>query len=178
VVHDAALALVDELDRILNRDDVVLPGAVGLVDDRRERRGLAASCGSGDQHQAAGQGGELRDHRGQPQLRGSDDLAGDLPEDRGAAELLLKEVGTVTGQSRDLVGEVCIARLLELLNLVLGGDLVEHRLEGIVGENIELDPLHLPPYPERRLLAGDEMEVRCPLVVHQLKEGVYLGHGW
>ena len=85
---------------------------------------------------------------GQAQLAGGDDLARDLPEDRGTAELLLEEVGAVTGKPRNLIGEVDIPRLFELLDLVLGGDLVEHRLEAVVGQDVELDPLHLPPDPD------------------------------
>ncbi len=114
---------------------------------------------------------------GQPQLLAGDDLARDLPEDRRTAELLLEEVGAVPGQPRNLIGEIDVPRLLELLDLVLGGDLVEHRLEPVIGQDVELDPFHLPPDPEGRLLAGDEMEVRCPLVMHQLEKGVNLCHG-
>jgi hypothetical protein len=41
LVHDAALVLVQELDRILDRDDVVRARPVDLVDQRRKRRRLA-----------------------------------------------------------------------------------------------------------------------------------------
>ena len=109
---------------------------------------------------------------------GGDDLARNLPEDRRTAELLLEKIGAVTGKPRNLIGEVDIPRLFELFDLVLGGDLVEHGLEAVIGQDVEFDPFHLPPDAERRLLAGDEMQVRCPLVMHQLEKGVNLCHGW
>ena len=52
VVDQAALALVHELDRILDRDDVVLAVLVGVVDHRGQRGGLAGAGRPGDQHQA------------------------------------------------------------------------------------------------------------------------------
>ena len=59
LVDDAALVVVEELDRILDRDDVVGAGAVDLVDDRRERRGLTRAGRAGDEHEAARLGGQL-----------------------------------------------------------------------------------------------------------------------
>ena len=41
LVDRAALVGVHELDRVLDRDDVLVAGLVDLVDHRRERRGLA-----------------------------------------------------------------------------------------------------------------------------------------
>ena len=61
VDHGATVA-VDELDRVLDRDDV--PGALGvdLVDHRGERGGLAGARGSRDEHDAALLTRKLRDH--------------------------------------------------------------------------------------------------------------------
>ena len=177
VIHDAALALVDELDRVLDRDDVVLTGKVRLVDDGRKRGRLAASRWPGDQDQAPGERGQLGDDLGKAQFGAGDDLAGDLPKHRPAAELLLEEIGAVTGNSRDLIGKIDIARLFELLDLVFRGDFVDHRLQAVVRKDVELDPLQVSPETERRLLAGDEVQVGCPLVVHQLEERIDFCHG-
>jgi hypothetical protein len=45
LVHDAVLVLVQVLDRILDRDDVLALLGVDLVDDRRERRALPEPVG-------------------------------------------------------------------------------------------------------------------------------------
>ena len=51
LVDDAALVAVQELDRILDREDVLRALAVDLVDDRRERRRLTGAGRAGDEHQ-------------------------------------------------------------------------------------------------------------------------------
>ena len=55
MVHDAALALVDEFDGVFNRDDMVFAGAVGLVDDGGERCRFTAARRSGDEDKPPGQ---------------------------------------------------------------------------------------------------------------------------
>ena len=53
LVDDAVLVLVNELDRILDRDHVSLQLLVDLVEHRGERRRLAGARGAGDEDQAA-----------------------------------------------------------------------------------------------------------------------------
>ena len=53
LVDQARLVVVEELDRVLDGHDVVAPGAVGQVDERRERRRLAGAGRAGDEHHAA-----------------------------------------------------------------------------------------------------------------------------
>src|SRR5262245_18161081 len=52
LVHRAALRRVLHLDRILDGEDVLAPLLVDQVDQRGERRRLAAVRGSGDQQQS------------------------------------------------------------------------------------------------------------------------------
>ena len=59
---------VDELDRVLDRDDVRRRGLVDVVDHRRERRRLARAGRAGDQDDPALLVGQLADHRRQRQL--------------------------------------------------------------------------------------------------------------
>ena len=62
------LVLVHELDRLLDRDDV--PGEVGVdvVDQRRQRRGLAGAGRAGDEDEAAAHVAEFLDHRRNAEL--------------------------------------------------------------------------------------------------------------
>ena len=53
LVDDAALVGVEDLDRVLDRDDVLAPRAVDVVDHRRERGRLARAGRAGDEHEAA-----------------------------------------------------------------------------------------------------------------------------
>ena len=74
VVADLALAdhaadvVVGELDRILDRDDVVVPRPVDVVDHRRERRRFTGAGDARDQHEPAALHRELLEHRRQPDL--------------------------------------------------------------------------------------------------------------
>ena len=52
LVDEAALRLVHELDRILEREDVPGRRLVDVVDHRGERRRLAAAGRTGDEHEA------------------------------------------------------------------------------------------------------------------------------
>ena len=63
LVDDAAVVGVQDLDRVLDRDDVLLPRAVDVVDHRRERRRLARAGRAGDEHEAAVLVGEALDAR-------------------------------------------------------------------------------------------------------------------
>ena len=87
MIDQAALALVHEFDRIFDRDDVILPDLVRVVDDRRQRRGFSASRRSGDEHQSLVELRELLHDRRQAQLFRRQDLRGNLTEDRGARRI-------------------------------------------------------------------------------------------
>ena len=52
---------MQHLDRVLDRDDVLLPRAVDVVDHRGERRGLARAGRAGDEHEPAMLVGEAAD---------------------------------------------------------------------------------------------------------------------
>ena len=66
LVDDRALVLVQELDRVLDREDVVLVLGVDHVEHRRQRRRLARAGRAGDQHEAARLGGQLAQHLAAP----------------------------------------------------------------------------------------------------------------
>ena len=68
LVDDAVAMAVDELDRILHRDDVAAALGVDLVDHRRERRALARAGRPGDQHEPARLLRHSGDHRRQREV--------------------------------------------------------------------------------------------------------------
>ena len=59
LVDDRLAVLVQELDRVLDRQDMVRAVLVAVVDHRRERRGLAGAGRADHQHEAALQHREL-----------------------------------------------------------------------------------------------------------------------
>ena len=68
LVDVAVDVAMQELDRILDRDDVRAAILVDVLDHRRERRRLARSGDAGDEHEAARLHRDLLEHRRQVQL--------------------------------------------------------------------------------------------------------------
>ena len=85
------------------------------------------------------------------------DLGGDFPENSGHTILLHEKVGPVTGKIRNFIGEIHVTDLFELFNLMLRSNLIKHRFQFVVLQNIVLDPFNLPSNAEGRLLAGHEV---------------------
>jgi hypothetical protein len=67
LVHDALLVLVQELDRILDTEDVLVARVVDEVEHRRERSRLAGARWARHEHEAARLLRELLEHRRQPE---------------------------------------------------------------------------------------------------------------
>ena len=132
LVDQALLVLVHELDRILDRDDVILPRPVDVVDHRAERRRLARAGRTGDEHQPLVQLAELQDVRRQPELLGGQDLRRDDAEDRAGPLRSAKTFDAEAREPGDLVGEVGVVPIGELLAVLLRHDrrqqLDDHRL--------------------------------------------------
>src|SRR5699024_8252729 len=59
LVDNRTTVLVEELDRVLDRHDVLRASPVRAVDDRRERRRLARARRARDENEPARQTGEL-----------------------------------------------------------------------------------------------------------------------
>ena len=126
LVDDAALVMVQELDRILDRDDVVGARAVDLVDDRRERRRLARAGRAGDEHEAARLRRQLvQASAGRPSSSSELDVGGDRAERGREALALVVRVDAEAGEPADAVGEVELAVQLEMLLLLGRGDAVD-----------------------------------------------------
>ena len=106
LVDQALLVLVDELDRILDRDDVILARLVDVVDHRAQRRRLARAGRAGDEHQPLVQLAQLQDVRRQAELLGGQDLRRDDAEHRARALAIGEDVRAEPRQAGDLVGEV------------------------------------------------------------------------
>jgi hypothetical protein len=106
LVHETAFVLVDELDRILDGDDVLLPLAVDLVDHRGERGRLAAARRPRHEDEAARELRHVDDRRRQAELMELRRLMGNRPERAADAALLVVHVAAETGDAADAEREV------------------------------------------------------------------------
>src|SRR5216683_749746 len=76
----ALLVLVHELDRILDRDDVIGARAIDEIDQRAQRRGFSRAGGTGDQNQPLLEVAQLLHLIGQPHFFDRHDLGRDHAE--------------------------------------------------------------------------------------------------
>ena len=134
LIDQALLVLVDELDRILDRDDVIVARLVDVVDHRAERRRLAGAGRSGHEHEPLVQLAELQDVRRQPELLRGQDLGRDDAEHRARALAIREHVGAEARQPDNLVGEVGVVPGVELRAVLLRHDRLEQRVDVADGE--------------------------------------------
>ena len=92
LVHEAALRRVDELDRVLDREDVGVPGLVDEVDHGGERRRLARARRPGDEDEAALAVAELLHDGRHVERVERGDHRGNRPQDRAGAAALHEDV--------------------------------------------------------------------------------------
>ena len=170
LVDDAALVGVEELDRVLDRDDVEGPLAVDLVDHRRERRRLARARGTRDEHEAARLVAEPLDDRRDAELLESEDLVRDLPEDRRDRAPLHEDVPAEPGQALDPEGEVELERLLEPVLLDVGQDRVAELLRLGDGQRGVVQGLDVAVDPDHRRRVRRDVQVRAAALDESLQK--------
>ena len=159
--EDGLVVGMDELDRVLDRDDVVGQALVHPVEDRRERRGLAAAGRPRHQDEAAPHGVEGGDGGGQVQILDGRHLRRDQPQDGGRAALLAQEVDAEAGLLAHLVGEVHVARRVERLPEPGRRDRPEQIEEVALGQRAVAHALELAVDAHDRRTADREVEVRA-----------------
>ena len=113
LVDDAALVLVQDLDRVLDGDDVTVARAVDVVDHRRERRRLARAGGAGHEHEPARLVGELADDRRQAELLDARAFGRHPAQGHPDAAALAEHVDAEATDADERVGEVDLAAGLE-----------------------------------------------------------------
>ena len=101
------------------------PGAVDVVDHRRQRRALARAGGAGDEDDPALLFGQLGDDLGQAQLLDRADFEGDRAADDRDRAALFEGVDAEAREAGDRVGEVGLAGFLEFGQRARLGDVVE-----------------------------------------------------
>ena len=106
--HQALLALVHELDRVFDRDDVIGAGAIDEVHQRREGGALARPGRAGDHHEALREVAEILYLPAEAHLVGGAHLRGNHPEDRHRAMAVAARVAAKAGEAVDLIGPVYV----------------------------------------------------------------------
>src|SRR5581483_2523339 len=159
LVHQAPLGPVDELDRVLQGDDVLLLGRVHEVDHGRQRGRLPRAGRPGDQHQPVLAEGQALDDVGEPELLERSDLGGDDPEDGPLAVPLVEHVDAEPGHVGDLDREVEVPVLLEQAPLVVVEDVVDHPVHLVPAQDAVVDRRQLAVEAHHRRRPRREVQV-------------------
>ena len=160
LVHDRGLVLVEELDRVLDRDDVQRPALVDRVDHRRERRRLTGARRAGHEDEAPRLARELEEHLRQAELLGRLDQLRHEAEGGGEAVALEVDVDAEAGDAGDGVREVDLAVDLEPLLLLGREDAIEKVARLLRRKGLEvLERRQLAAHAQQRRRARGDVEV-------------------
>ena len=133
---------------------------VNVIDQRRQRGGLAGAGRPGHQDEAAAQMAELLDHRRNAELIETGNLRRDQAKDRAIAVRLLQEVAAKPRLLIHLVGEIEIAALFEKLPPLLAADFAHHSRHLVAGDRLVADRHHVTVPAHLRRLAFAEVQDR------------------
>ena len=159
LVDERLPALIDILDGVLDRDDVVAAGLIDMVDHRGQRGGLAAAGGAGDKDQTARLVRQLCQHGRHRQLCQRGDGIVEQAQRGRSPPLLEKDIYAAAGAVRcdqrkigiDPLGKNGLAVRLIHQPKDQGAGLVSAHLHG---------GLHQPPvHPEHQGQPLGEMDV-------------------
>jgi hypothetical protein len=165
---------VQELDRILDREDVLRAVAVDLVDDRGERRRLTGAGRAGDEHEPAGLLGEDVQRLGDPELLERLQLRRNQTERRADRLALEVRVDAEAREPGNRVREVELAIQLEMLLLLARQNAVQELLRLLARQCVEaFEPFDFSTHANSRGRPRRHMEVGGIRLHHALEQLVY-----
>jgi hypothetical protein len=174
LVDQALLVLVHEFNRVFDRDDVIGPVPVDVVDHRAERGRLSRTGRPGHQHESFGQLAQIENVLGQLELLGGQDLRRDDAKDRADALAIHEHVGAEPRQPGDLVGKVGIVTRLELRLVDGGHNLFEERQNHVGRERSGgvVQPAHLAVLADQRRDRRADVQVGRLQLAHPAEHGI------
>ena len=143
LVDEAAFGPVHKFDGVFDGDDVIMAVRVGVIHERGEGGGLAASGGPGDEDEPFGEEGQLPQHGRKPQFLHAVDALRDFAEHGGHAPVLPEKVGAVAREAGDFIGEIQIAALFESLHPLHGNHFTQygHEFFAAYGGGVHADQI-------------------------------------
>jgi hypothetical protein len=154
LVDQRLLRAVNELDRVLDRDDRRFLSLVDVVDHCGEGRRLAATGRAGDEHESTFALADILQHRRHTEVVEGDDVAGDYAKDRRLTSSREEDVDPEASHVAELEGEVDVELLLEDPALRVVHDVERHRVHFVSRERWMVDALDVSVDAEHRRLAA------------------------
>jgi hypothetical protein len=164
LVDRALLVVVLELNRVFDRDDVVVVVIVEIVNHRGQRGRFARPRGSGDDNQAARPRDEALKYRGYAEIVHRPQLDRNLPQHHGDVTALAENRHAETGRVAKGEAEVGAARLLKLLLAAVRRDALHESLRIGRLEHLGFQSLHPPVNAQDRRLAHRDVKIARTLL--------------
>ena len=170
VIDQRLLRAMHKLDRVLDGDDVIFAVQVRVIDHRGERGAFARTRRTGHEYEAFFQHRETLQDRRKTEFVGRQNLARNEPEDRGDAALLVEKIRAIAGAAGIFVAEIDVAGFLEDFDLLLGGDLVNQRLEIVVFQRGHIHAHEFAIDAKHWRVSGGKVQIGGALLLHELEE--------
>jgi hypothetical protein len=139
LVDQTLLALVNELDRVFNRQNMLVPVIVDVVHHCCERRALARARRPCHRNQAPRRVRDLLEDIAHPEIGHAQDFRRDGPEYAAGAAVMVECINPEAGDAGDLKRKVALKKLLVVLALFIVHDLVDQRMDFLVIESGQVD---------------------------------------
>ena len=170
LVDDRLLVRVQELDRVLDREDMVRRIFVAVVDQRRQRRRLAGTCRAHHQDKTALEHHEIAQHVRQPERLQLRHVRGDVTEHDRRIAALEEDVDTEPAEPGFRDRKVDLQLFLEVLDLLRRHEPVGRLLDDFRGQDLLVDREDLAFTLDLDRRVGGEEEIRRLLLHHQLEQ--------
>src|SRR5690606_11893857 len=161
LVDQRLLAFVHELDRILDRDNVIRLVLVQVVDHAGERRRLAGARRTGDENESARMHRDVLEDAGRTEIVERENLRRDRAEDRGASSVLIERVHAEARELRDLERKVRLEELFEILPLFVVHDVIHHTVHFLVLQRWHIDSLYVAVDADDRGDSSRQVQIGC-----------------
>ena len=130
---ETLLALVDELDRILDRDHMVGAGPIDKVYQRAQRRRLSRTRWACHEDKSLGEMTESLHLLGNAHLVDRDDRRRNRTEDGAGPFAVTERVSAEASDAGNLVGKVCVVDFLELDSVLVEHHRAQHCVDLVGG---------------------------------------------
>lgn len=160
LVDQALFGIVYEFDGVFDREDVAVFVFIEVVHHRRQGGGLARPRRACNQDQPARAQRQLGKDLGAVELFEREDLAGNRPKHRACPPVLVEGVDPEPRQPFDFEREVDFHVFLVGLALRVVHDVVDHRVDLLMVQQVDIDSAHVAMYADHGRQPGGQVQVR------------------
>src|SRR5579864_2767436 len=154
LIDQTLLVVVKKLDWVFDRDHMLVALVVDLVEHGGERGGLARTCRTGDEHQAARLVAQPSHDCGESESVERLDFPWDRPEDGCNGAALMKDIAAEASQALQAEGEVELKVFLQPVLLDVGENAVGERLGISSGQGRHVERAQLTVHADARWTVG------------------------